>query len=191
MRKSYHSMVVPIALAATTVRIGNFFSAFSAAMSDAILVALPLPWVRLLPACADREALRGPADEAMKIVERRFGEATAIWAEIGSRIQANPFAHGLAQQIDCQVQIEKTIPGKIENCADTIAGISSDSNALIRARFLVVHQRVAQTEPDRTRAPEEEPTRDSRVHQIGIPNMLAREREDGCWRIIWPSRGVR
>jgi len=34
----------------------------------------------------DREALRGPADEAMKVVEQRFGEATAVWTETGSRI---------------------------------------------------------------------------------------------------------
>jgi hypothetical protein len=63
--------------------------------------------------------------------------------------------------------------GKIENCADTVARISGDSNALIHARFLVFQQRAAQAEPDRTRAPEEEATRDSRVHQIGIPNMEA------------------
>src|SRR5579862_7194714 len=43
MRKSYHSMVVPIALAATTVRIANFFSSFPVAVSDTILFALPVP----------------------------------------------------------------------------------------------------------------------------------------------------
>jgi hypothetical protein len=34
MRKSYHSMVVPIALAATTARIETFFSTFSVAGSE-------------------------------------------------------------------------------------------------------------------------------------------------------------
>jgi hypothetical protein len=34
----------------------------------------------------DREALRGPADKAMKVVEHRFGKATAGWAKTGSRI---------------------------------------------------------------------------------------------------------
>src|ERR1035438_4598281 len=97
----------------------------------------------------DREALRGPADKAMKVVEHRFGEATAIGAETGSRIETDPFAHRFAQQIDGQVQIDKTVAGKIKNCADTIARIGGDSNAPIHARFLVVQQRVAQAEPDR------------------------------------------
>ena len=86
----------------------------------------------------DRKALRGPADQAMNVVEHRFGEPTAIGAETGSRIETNPFAHRLAQPIDGQVQIDKAVAGKIKNGADTIARISGDSNALIPARFLVV-----------------------------------------------------
>jgi hypothetical protein len=34
----------------------------------------------------DREALRGPADKAVKVVEHRFGEPTAIWTDTGARI---------------------------------------------------------------------------------------------------------
>ena len=83
----------------------------------------------------DREVLRGPADKAMKVVEHRFGEATAVWAETGSRIQTDPFAYRLAQKIDCQIQIEKTVPGIIENCANAVARIRGDSNALVCARF--------------------------------------------------------
>ena len=101
----------------------------------------------------------------MKVVEHRFGEATAVWTETGSRIQTNPFAYGLAQQVDCQVQIEKTVPGKIENCANSVARIGGDSNALVRARFLAFQQRVAQTEPNRTGTLEEDATRDPDVHQ--------------------------
>jgi hypothetical protein len=50
---------------------------------------------------ANRKALSGPADIAMKVVEHRFGEATTVWSKRGSGIYANPFACWLAQQIDC------------------------------------------------------------------------------------------
>ena len=39
----------------------------------------------------DREALRGSANEAVNVVERRFSQAAAVRAEVAARIKADPF----------------------------------------------------------------------------------------------------
>jgi len=60
-------------------------------------------------ALADAEALRGPTNETLRIVESRFGEAATVWAEVGTGIEADPLALRSTQEIDSQVRIDEAV----------------------------------------------------------------------------------
>src|SRR6185436_16141787 len=123
---------------------------------------------------ADRQALRRPAREALRIEDSRLGEAVAVRADQRLRIDADPFALRPAQQIDRKVRIYEDKVPEIEHRADAVAGVGSDRDALDRARLLAGDEREAHAQPDRARAAEKSAARNPRLDEVLIAGRLAR-----------------
>jgi len=102
--------------------------------------------------------LRRSADQPLHIENPRLGQAASVRSQQRARIDADPFAFRLAQQIDGEVRVDEDIAVEVEDGADAVARVRGDRDALQRARFLAGDQRIAQAKPDGGRAAKKTPS---------------------------------
>jgi hypothetical protein len=93
---------------------------------------------------AERKALRRSADQPERIEDPRLGQAAPVRSQQRARVDADPFALRLAQQIDGEVRVDEDVAAEVEDRTDAVAGVRGDRDALQRARFLAGDQRMAQ-----------------------------------------------
>src|SRR5574339_716576 len=66
------------------------------------------------------QALRPASDEPLLVVDPRLGEPARVGSEQRLRLDADPLALGLVQQVDGEVGVDEQVLAKIEDGADAV-----------------------------------------------------------------------
>ena len=82
---------------------------------------MPVKSARTLLPLTHRQTLRRPADQPLLVIQRGLCETAAVARKMGAGVQANPFPHGAAQQVDAEVGVDKEVGRQIQNGADAVA----------------------------------------------------------------------
>jgi hypothetical protein len=107
----------------------------------------------------------------------RVGPASAaVAAEQTARLEANPLPLRTAEEIDGQVAIDEKIFAEVQRCADPVARVRGDCDALIRGRRLALDQRMVHAKPGGGGSVEEAPRRNPIFHQMAVTTPQPRHR---------------
>src|SRR5262245_53891196 len=138
----------------------------------------PRGWIRRIrrSSGADEQGLGGCADRAGPVPQPRQGEADAVGADGGGRVEAVPLPLWRPVQVDAQLGVDEGPARRVERGADAAAGVHDGEQPLQRRRPLAGDHRGPLPPPDHRRAGGEAALGEAPLDRADVPAVPARRR---------------